>query len=183
MLLGLVRQSYGVASQALLNLGLDPQVIRQEVENRVECGTPVISYDMLPQTARTQRVIEYSIDEARRLDHSYVGTEHILLGLLRAKRRRRRSVDQFGNQLGTSSFGSPEDSSGSGARFRYGHAAAADSQPRVFLAVSPSLQTHDRPGDGLDWRRGTHCRASRDLVEPLARWKVLVDRLTRVRTH
>ena len=72
-----------MASQALANLGLDPRTIRHEVEARVESGSPVISYDTLPQTPRTQRVVEFSIDEARRLNHSYVGTEHILLGVLR----------------------------------------------------------------------------------------------------
>lgn len=81
ILLGLVREGEGIAAKALAALGLSPDKIQTEVENligRGEANSKQIHY-----TPRAKKVIELSMDEARKLGHSYVGTEHILLGLIR----------------------------------------------------------------------------------------------------
>ncbi|WP_088036600.1 ATP-dependent protease ATP-binding subunit ClpC [Evansella clarkii] len=81
ILLGLVREGEGIAAKALVALGLSPDKIQTEVENLIGRGeekTKQIHY-----TPRAKKVIELSMDEARKLGHSYVGTEHILLGLIR----------------------------------------------------------------------------------------------------
>ena len=57
--------------------------IRLEVEKLVQSGPEMVTMGKLPQTPRAKKVIEYSMEEARNLNHNYVGTEHILLGLLR----------------------------------------------------------------------------------------------------
>ncbi len=57
--------------------------IRLEVEKIVQSGPDMVTMGKLPQTPRAKKVIEYSIEEARNLNHNYVGTEHLLLGLLR----------------------------------------------------------------------------------------------------
>src|SRR5207248_118510 len=57
--------------------------IRLEVEKIVQAGPDMVTMGKLPQTPRAKKVIEYSIEEARQLNHNYVGTEHLLLGLLR----------------------------------------------------------------------------------------------------
>ncbi|MGI9516290.1 MAG: AAA family ATPase, partial [Pirellulaceae bacterium] len=83
MLLGLVKEGNGVAANVLKNLGVDLRKIRLEVEKLVQSGPEMVTIGKLPQTPRAKKVIEYSMEEARNLAHSFVGTEHILLGLLR----------------------------------------------------------------------------------------------------
>ena len=83
VLLGLVKESSGVAAQVLKNLGVDLRVIRLEVEKLVQSGPDMVTMGKLPHTPRTKKVIEYSIEAARSLKHNYVGTEHLLLGLLK----------------------------------------------------------------------------------------------------
>ena len=83
ILLGLVHEGAGVAANVLKNLDIDLQRIRREVEEIVQRGPDSIYMGKLPQTPRAKKVIEFAIDEARRLTHNYVGTEHLLLGLLR----------------------------------------------------------------------------------------------------
>jgi ATP-dependent Clp protease ATP-binding subunit ClpC len=81
ILLGLVREGGGIAAKALMSLDLSSEKIQKEVEKiigRGQGGTSVMAY-----TPRAKKVIELSIDEARKLGHNYVGTEHILLGLIR----------------------------------------------------------------------------------------------------
>ena len=67
----------------LKNLDVDIKKLRLEVEKLVKSGPDMVSMGKLPQTPRAKKVIEYAIEEARALNHNYVGTEHILLGLLR----------------------------------------------------------------------------------------------------
>ncbi|CAG9622250.1 ATP-dependent protease ATP-binding subunit ClpC [Sutcliffiella rhizosphaerae] len=82
ILLGLVREGEGIAAKALIALGLGPEKIQKEVENLIGRGQD--SGQSIPHyTPRAKKVIELSMDEARKLGHSYVGTEHILLGLIR----------------------------------------------------------------------------------------------------
>ena len=83
MLLGLVKEGTGVAANVLKNLEVDLRKIRLEVEKLVQSGPEMITMGKLPQTPRAKKVIEYSMEEARNLNHNFLGTEHILLGLLR----------------------------------------------------------------------------------------------------
>ncbi|MEC9005112.1 MAG: ATP-dependent Clp protease ATP-binding subunit [Planctomycetota bacterium] len=83
ILLGLVKEGSGVAANVLKNLDVDLRKIRLEVEKLVQSGPEMVTMGKLPQTPRAKKVIEYSMEEARNLNHNYVGTEHILLGLLR----------------------------------------------------------------------------------------------------
>src|SRR5215467_6555242 len=83
ILLGLVKEGSGVAANVLKNLDIDLRKIRLEVEKIVQAGPDMVTMGKLPQTPRAKKVIEYSIEEARNLNHNYVGTEHLLLGLLR----------------------------------------------------------------------------------------------------
>ncbi len=85
ILLGLVKEGSGVAANVLKNLDVDLRKIRLEVERIVQHGQggDQVVMGRLPHTPRAKKVIEYSIEEARNLNHSYVGTEHLLLGLLR----------------------------------------------------------------------------------------------------
>ncbi|MGB2614105.1 MAG: ATP-dependent Clp protease ATP-binding subunit [Phycisphaerae bacterium] len=83
VLLGLVKEGQGVAANVLHNLGTDLKKIRLEVEKIVKSGPDMVTMGKLPQTPRAKKVIEFAIEEARNLGHNYVGTEHLLLGLLR----------------------------------------------------------------------------------------------------
>jgi hypothetical protein len=83
ILLGLIREGSGVAANVLKNLDIDLRKIRLEVEKIVQSGPDMVTMGKLPQTPRAKKVIECAIEEARKLNHNYVGTEHLLLGLLR----------------------------------------------------------------------------------------------------
>ena len=83
ILLGLVKEGSGVGANVLKNLGVDLRKVRLEVEKLVHSGPDMVTMGKLPQTPRAKKVIEYAIEEARNLNHNYVGTEHLLLGLLR----------------------------------------------------------------------------------------------------
>ena len=81
ILLGLIKEGEGIAAKALLALDLEKSKIQEEVEGLIgvgEKGSKTIHY-----TPRAKKVIELSMDEARKLGHTYVGTEHVLLGLIR----------------------------------------------------------------------------------------------------
>jgi ATP-dependent Clp protease ATP-binding subunit ClpC len=83
ILLGLVKEGSGVGANVLKNLDVDLRKVRMEVEKLVKSGPETVTMGKLPQTPRAKKVIEYAIEEARNLNHNYVGTEHLLLGLLR----------------------------------------------------------------------------------------------------
>ncbi len=83
ILLGLVKEGSGVAANVLKNLDVDLRKIRLEVEKIVQTGPDMVTMGKLPQTPRAKKVIEFAMDEAKNLNHNYVGTEHLLLGLLR----------------------------------------------------------------------------------------------------
>jgi len=83
ILLGLVKEGSGVGANVLKNLDIDLRKVRLEVEKLVKSGPEMVTVGKLPQTPRAKKVIEYAIEEARNLNHNYVGTEHLLLGLLR----------------------------------------------------------------------------------------------------
>ena len=83
ILLGLVKEGSGVAANVLKNLEVDLRKIRLEVEKIVQSGPDMVTMGKLPQTPRAKKVVEYAMEEARNLNHNYVGTEHLLLGLIR----------------------------------------------------------------------------------------------------
>jgi len=83
ILLGLVKEGSGVGANVLKHLEIDLRKVRLEVEKLVKSGPDMVTMGKLPQTPRAKKVIEYAIEEARSLNHNYVGTEHLLLGLLR----------------------------------------------------------------------------------------------------
>jgi len=83
ILLGLIKEGEGVAAAVLTSLGLDSGNIRLEVEKLVQPGPSKVMTDDIPFTPRAKKVIELAMDEARNLGHNYIGTEHLLLGLIR----------------------------------------------------------------------------------------------------
>lgn len=83
ILLGLVKEGSGIAAHVLKNLDVDLRKIRLEVEKIVHSGPAMLTIGKLPYTPRARRVLEFAIKEANALSHNYVGTEHVLLGLLR----------------------------------------------------------------------------------------------------
>jgi len=82
LLLGLVREGDGVAAKVLANLGVELQKVRSAVEFIIGRGDRIVLGE-IGLTPRAKKVIELAVDEARRLNHHYIGTEHLLLGLVR----------------------------------------------------------------------------------------------------
>ncbi len=83
ILLGLVIEGAGVAASVLKNLNIDLTALRLEVERFVQPSLDLVSGSKMQQTPRAKKVIEHAIQEAHSFYHNYVGTEHLLLGLLR----------------------------------------------------------------------------------------------------
>ncbi|MEO0069561.1 MAG: ATP-dependent Clp protease ATP-binding subunit [candidate division WOR-3 bacterium] len=86
ILLGIVKEGEGVASVVLNNLGINLQDLRRAVENAVPVGYETLVLGELPLNQEAKSALNYAVDEARKMNHSYVGTEHLLLGLLREER-------------------------------------------------------------------------------------------------
>ena len=86
ILLGLIREGEGVAAAVLQHLSVDLEQIHERVEESVRKGKATIALGELPYTSRAKKVLEFAMKEARELTHSYVGTEHLLLGLLREEK-------------------------------------------------------------------------------------------------
>jgi ATP-dependent Clp protease ATP-binding subunit ClpC len=82
ILLGIITEGQGVASKTLEALGISPDAVRQQVEERIGRGEHEQD-GHIPFTPRAKRVLELSLREAQQLGHDYIGTEHILLGLIR----------------------------------------------------------------------------------------------------
>ncbi|MGH9363090.1 MAG: Clp protease N-terminal domain-containing protein, partial [Thermoanaerobaculia bacterium] len=83
ILLGLIQEGSGVAANVLKNLGVEINKIRSEIEKNVQSGPSMVTMGQLPFTPRAKKVLELSMEEANELGHNYIGTEHLLLGLLR----------------------------------------------------------------------------------------------------
>ena len=86
ILLGLIREGEGVAAAVLTNLNVDLEQVQERIEESVRRGKATIALGELPYTSRAKKVLEFAMAEARELNHSYVGTEHLLLGLLREEK-------------------------------------------------------------------------------------------------
>ncbi len=158
ILLGLVKEGSGVAANVLKNLDVDLRKIRIEVEKIVQTGPDMVTMGKLPQTPRAKKVIEYAMDEARNLNHNYVGTEHLLLGLLREQEGVAAQVlmnlgmkledvrDEVLNLLG---HGMESAESGSGPEERGGGNAGAgnagsSSQKSSSRSKTPALDSFGR---------------------------------------
>ncbi|HEY7461615.1 MAG TPA: ATP-dependent Clp protease ATP-binding subunit [Gemmatimonadota bacterium] len=123
ILLGLIREGEGVAAAILTNLNVELQALKERIESRVDRGKSQMTAEEVPYTTRAKKVLEFSVAEARNLKHSYVGTEHLLLGLLREEKglaaqvlgemgvsiemARQETIKLLGGELGQSSS-SPE---------------------------------------------------------------------------
>jgi ATP-dependent Clp protease ATP-binding subunit ClpC len=87
LLLGLIREGEGVAAAVLANLDVDLEEVQESIEKTVKKGTAEAPAGPdLPYTSRAKKVLEFAMSEAPELKHSYVGTEHLLLGLLREEK-------------------------------------------------------------------------------------------------
>jgi len=86
LLLGIVREGEGVAAVVLTNLGINLDDLRRAVENAVPTGSETLVLGEVPLNQEARSSLNYAVDEARKMNHTYVGTEHLLLGLLREER-------------------------------------------------------------------------------------------------
>jgi ATP-dependent Clp protease ATP-binding subunit ClpC len=151
ILLGLVKEGSGVAANVLKNLDIDLRKIRLEVEKIVQSGPDMVTMGKLPQTPRAKKVIEYSIEEARNLGHNYVGTEHLLLGLLREQEGVAAQVlmnlglkledvrEEVLNLLGHNPMATEEGGGGSG-----GGAGSGERQASKGKSKTPALDSFGR---------------------------------------
>ena len=83
LLLAILKEGEGVAAVVLTNLGLSLDDLRRAVENGVAYRTETLVLGEIPLNQESRSALNYAMDEARRMNHSYIGTEHLLLGLLR----------------------------------------------------------------------------------------------------
>jgi len=158
VLLGLIKEGSGVAANVLKNLDIDLRKIRMEVEKLVQSGPDMVTMGKLPQTPRAKKVIEYSMEEARNLNHNYVGTEHILLGLLREQEGVAAQVlmnlglkledvrEEVLNLLGHGMEGEGGERAGLGGRATSGAGAAGSGEatPKSGKSKTPALDSFGR---------------------------------------
>jgi ATP-dependent Clp protease ATP-binding subunit ClpA len=85
LMLGLIKLGQGIAATRLLKLGLDLETARQEVESESPRGPEQPIHDNIPYTPRLKKVLAFANEERHKLNHTYLGTEHLLLGLLHEK--------------------------------------------------------------------------------------------------
>jgi ATP-dependent Clp protease ATP-binding subunit ClpC len=151
ILLGLVKEGSGVGANVLKNLDIDLRKVRLEVEKLVKSGPEMVTMGKLPQTPRAKKVIEYAIEEARNLNHNYVGTEHLLLGLLREhdgvaaqvlmnlglklEEVREEVLNLLGADVGTDESGETPELAGGGE---------APASPRRGKSKTPALDSFGR---------------------------------------
>jgi ATP-dependent Clp protease ATP-binding subunit ClpC len=92
ILLGLIREDKGAAAAVLASLAVDLKQLPEMVEDSARPGKPRFALGDLPYNSGAKKVLQFAMEEARNFGHGYVGTEHLLLGLL----RRRRGITLFG---------------------------------------------------------------------------------------
>jgi ATP-dependent Clp protease ATP-binding subunit ClpC len=155
LLLGLVRENEGVAAQVLQKMGVSLQKVRQEIEAEMEPGgEPTAPEPKL--TPKAKRVLELAADEARRMRHNYIGTEHLLLALLREKDglaakvlrklgldldRARQRVLEY---LGPEASGTPGEKAGAGASAGGSGGGAGGEKSRTGRSQTPALDQFGR---------------------------------------
>lgn len=82
VLLGLIKEGSGIAANVLRLMNVDLTILRNEMMKHVQPGPDMITMGKLPFTPRVKKIVEHAINEAHNLGHNYVGTEHLLLGVL-----------------------------------------------------------------------------------------------------
>ena len=131
ILLGLVRETEGVAARVLSNLGIELSKVRSAVEFIIGRGEKPVSGENIGLTPRAKRVIELAVDEARRMSHHYIGTEHLLIGLMREGEGVAAGVlESSGRHAGQGSCG---------------NAAAAQPEHFSWPATGPRRRRHNHP--------------------------------------
>ena len=80
--LGLLREGEGLAARILINLGLDLDLLQEEVENILPKGKNILLIGDIPLSENSKKVLKLAQDESRNLGHTYVGTEHLLMGIM-----------------------------------------------------------------------------------------------------
>ena len=83
LVLAILREGDGIALAVVKKMGLSPEQVRLEIERNLPSGGGTMTFGEIPFTPRVKKVIEFSIEEAKLLGHNYIGSEHLLLGLLR----------------------------------------------------------------------------------------------------
>ncbi len=102
ILLGLIALGEGIAWQVLTNLNVDLRRVRAEIESMVGVGDNMMLLGEVPFTPRAKKVLEYAVEEAQHMGHSHIGTEHILMGLIREEEGlAARVLDNLGLKLET----------------------------------------------------------------------------------
>ena len=86
LLLGLIRENNGLTGQLLARSKIEPEDIRGEIEARTRVREKISTSVEIPLSVESKRVLAYAAEEAEKMFHKYIGTEHILLGLLREKK-------------------------------------------------------------------------------------------------
>ena len=157
ILLGLVQEGSGVAANVLRGMDIDLKRIRQEVEKLVKGSATMVPMGNLPFTPRAKKVLELSLEEASQLGHNYIGTEHLLLGLIKESEGIaarvltnlnvkledvREEVLEF---LGAPQEGGAEEPSAGGEE-RHGEESEADpsGSPRGAKGKTPALNAFGR---------------------------------------
>ena len=156
VLLGLVKEGSGVGANALKNLDVDLRKVRLEVEKLLIKGPAMVTIGKLPQTPRAKKVIDYAINEARGLNHNHVGTEHLLLGLLREQDGVAGQVlmnlgikleevrQEVLTMLKASKIHHPEEYRSSEGSFSYNALRLLEQDPEVFDAFqAEQVRQHD----------------------------------------
>ncbi|MDP3259415.1 MAG: Clp protease N-terminal domain-containing protein, partial [Thermodesulfovibrionales bacterium] len=83
LLLALLREEEGISAAIIKKMGISIEEVRMEVERKLPYGTNVLTFGDIPFTPRAKKVLELAVEEARLIGHSYIGSEHLLLGILR----------------------------------------------------------------------------------------------------
>ncbi len=83
LLLAVLRENDGLPAAILKRMGITPEEVRMEIERNMPQGTNLLTFGDIPFTPRAKRVLELAVEEARLLGHNYIGSEHILLGIIR----------------------------------------------------------------------------------------------------
>jgi len=155
LLLGLIKLGQGVAVNVLKKMGLDLETVRQEVEKQVGSGQENKMAGNIPYTPRVKKVLALAGKEAKALQHSYVGTEHILLGLLRegegvaaqVLRNLEIDLDRTRNEVLKEldpNFAPSDEEEGEIPEEQEGEEAAAGSGPSRKEAKTPALKAFGR---------------------------------------
>jgi ATP-dependent Clp protease ATP-binding subunit ClpA len=157
LLLGLVREGDGVAAKVLVNMGVQLNDVRREVEFIIGRGDRIVLGE-IGLTPRAKKVMELAVDEARRLNHHYIGTEHLLLGLIREEEGiAARVLEQLGVNLDAARQnvlimlnegpGTRGDDAAASNEAEFGGLGAASTGPKANVVT---CRIDDRDLDALD---------------------------------